>query len=137
MNDMRLEDKVIVIVEDDTNSYLATMDLLRMEGAESIYGCNSSNEAMELVDTLPAVDLFLLDIYMPGETGYDLIKRIRANPKVQESRVVALTASVMYDDIRRMQEAGFDSFIGKPVRPTRFGGQVRQILGGDDLWDWR
>jgi CheY-like chemotaxis protein len=132
-----LEDQVIVIVEDDTNSYLATMDLLKMEGAESIYGCNSSNEAMELVDTLPTVDLFLLDIYMPGETGYDLIKRIRANPKVQASRVVALTASVMYDDIRRMQEAGFDSFIGKPVRPTRFGGQVRQILSGDDLWDWR
>ena len=137
MNDLRLEDQVIVIVEDDTNSYLATMDLLKMEGAESIYGCNSSNEAMELVDTLPTVDLFLLDIYMPGETGYDLIKRIRANPKVQASRVVALTASVMYDDIRRMQEAGFDSFIGKPVRPTRFGGQVRQILSGDDLWDWR
>jgi len=137
VNDLRLEDQVIVIVEDDTNSYLATMDLLKMEGAESIYGCNSSNEAMELVDTLPTVDLFLLDIYMPGETGYDLIKRIRANPKVQASRVVALTASVMYDDIRRMQEAGFDSFIGKPVRPTRFGGQVRQILSGDDLWDWR
>ena len=137
MNEVRLEDHVIVIVEDDASSYLATMDLLKMEGAESIYGCNSSVEAMDMVETLPGVDLFLLDIYMPGETGYDLIKKIRADPKVQTSKVVALTASVMYDDIRRMQEAGFDSFIGKPVRPTRFGEQVKQILSGVELWDWR
>ena len=137
MSDVRLEDQVIVIVEDDTSSFLATMDLLRMEGAEAIHGCNSSAEAMDMVDSLPSVDLFLLDIYMPGETGYDLIKRIRAHPKVQTSKVVALTASVMYDDIRRMQDAGFDSFIGKPVRPTRFGTQVKQIINGERLWDWR
>ena len=137
MTTEKLEGAVIVIVEDDTSSYLATMDLLRMEGADSIYGCNSSDEAMNLIETLAKVDLFLLDIYMPGENGYGLIKRIRAHAKAQDSKVVALTASVMYDDIRRMQEAGFDSFIGKPVRPTRFGEQVKQILGGEELWDWR
>ena len=132
-----LEKAIIVIVEDDTNSYLATMDLLKMEGADSIYGCSSSDEAMELVETLPKVDLFLLDIYMPGGTGYDLIKRIREDPNLCESKIVALTASVMYDDIRRVKEAGFDSFIGKPVRPARFANQVRQILAGEILWEWR
>lgn len=132
-----LEKAIIVIVEDDTNSYLATMDLLKMEGADSIYGCTSSDEAMELVETLPKVDLFLLDIYMPGGTGYDLIKRIREDPDLCDSKIVALTASVMYDDIRRVKEAGFDSFIGKPVRPARFGDQVRRILADEVLWEWR
>ena len=132
-----LEKALIVIVEDDTNSYLATMDLLKMEGADSIHGCSSSDEAMELVETLPKVDLFLLDIYMPGGTGYDLIKRIREHPTLHDSKIVALTASVMYDDIRRVKEAGFDSFIGKPVRPARFGDQVRKILAGEVLWEWR
>jgi len=132
-----LEKAVIVIVEDDANSYLATMDLLKMEGVDSIHGCNSSDEAMELVETLPKIDLFLLDIYMPGGTGYDLIKRIREHPNLCNSKIVALTASVMYDDIRRVKEAGFDSFIGKPVRPARFGSQVRKILAGEVLWEWR
>jgi CheY-like chemotaxis protein len=137
MSAVDLEKAIIVVVEDDPNSFLATIDLLKMEGAESVHGCNSSSEAIALIGALPHIDLFLLDIYMPGETGYDLIERIRAQPHVRDSKVVALTASVMYDDIRRMQQAGFDSFIGKPVRPTRFGDQVRQILGGEPLWDWR
>jgi two-component system cell cycle response regulator DivK len=132
-----LSDITIVIVEDDVNSYMATMDLLRIEGAQSVHACTSGDEAMSLIETLPKVDLFLVDIYMPGETGYGLIKRIRAHPDVKDSKVVALTASVMYDDIRRVKEADFDSFIGKPVRPGRFGDQVRQIMAGEALWEWR
>ncbi len=132
-----LEEAVIVIVEDDDNSYLASVDLLKMSGARSIYPCTSGSSTMELVQKLPKVDLFLVDIYMPGETGYDLIKRIRSHPELQASKVVALTASVMYDDIRRVREAGFDSFIGKPVRPARFAEQVRKILAGEALWEWR
>lgn len=132
-----LKDSTIIVVEDDPNSYLATLDLLKMEGATSVHCCSSGHSAIALAETLPRVDLFLIDIYMPGETGYDIIKRIRTHPQLASSKVVALTASVMYDDIRRVKEAGFDSFIGKPVRPTRFANQVRQILAGETLWEWR
>jgi two-component system cell cycle response regulator DivK len=132
-----LEDAIIVIVEDDDNSYLASVDLLKMSGAQSVYSCTSGSGAMELVKKLAKVDLFLVDIYMPGETGYDLIKRLRSRSELKDSKVVALTASVMYDDIRRVKEAGFDSFIGKPVRPARFADQVRKILAGEALWEWR
>jgi CheY-like chemotaxis protein len=104
---------------------------------ESVYGCNSGEEVLNLINKLPKIDLFLLDIYMPGSTGYDVIKQIREQSNTKESIVVALTASVMYDDIRRMKEAGFDSIIGKPVRPARFGSQIRKILAGEVLWDWR
>ena len=132
-----LKDAIIIVVEDDPNSYLATLDLLQMEGATSVHCCSSGNSAVALAETLSKVDLFLIDIYMPGETGYDIIKRIRNHPDLSSSKVVALTASVMYDDIKRVKQAGFDSFIGKPVRPTRFANQVRQILAGETLWEWR
>jgi two-component system cell cycle response regulator DivK len=132
-----LKDSTIIVVEDDPNSYMATLDLLKMEGATSVHCCSSGQSAIILAETLPKVDLFLVDIYMPGETGYDIIKRIRTHPRLAQSKVVALTASVMYDDIRRVKEAGFDSFIGKPVRPARFANQVRQILAGQTLWEWR
>jgi two-component system, cell cycle response regulator DivK len=132
-----LNNSTIIVVEDDPNSYLAALDLLKMEGATSVHCCNSGQNAIALAETLPKVDLFLVDIYMPGETGYDIIKQIRTHPRLAPSKVVALTASVMYDDIRRVKEAGFDSFIGKPVRPARFANQVRQILAGETLWEWR
>lgn len=132
-----VKDATIVIIEDDTNSYLATLDLLRMEGITSVHTRMSGAGALELADTLPKIDLFLVDIYLPGETGYDIIKKIRAHPNTKNSKVVALTASVMYADIRRVKEAGFDGFIGKPVRPARFGAQVRKLLNGEVVWEWR
>ena len=134
---INLKDSTIIVIEDDPNSYLAALDLLKMEGATAVHCCSSGHSAIALAETLPKVDLFLIDIYMPGETGYDIIKRIRTHSRLASSKVVALTASVMYDDIRRVKEAGFDSFIGKPVRPTRFANQVRQILAGETLWEWR
>jgi CheY-like chemotaxis protein len=127
----------IIIVEDDPNSYRATMSLLKMAGAEAVHACTNVRSTMELAEQLPQVDLFLVDIYMPGETGFDLLKLIRAHPRLRHSKVVALTASVMYADIRRIKSAGFDSFIGKPTRPGRFPDQIKAILAGEALWEWR
>ncbi|MBN1220872.1 MAG: response regulator [Anaerolineae bacterium] len=132
-----LADYTIVIVEDDPNSYRATMSLLKMAGAQEVHARTNVSEAMALAKKLPKVDLFLVDIYMPGETGFDLLKRIRAHPQLKDSKVVALTASVMFADIRRIKAAGFDSFIGKPTRPGRFPDQIRAILAGEELWEWR
>jgi CheY-like chemotaxis protein len=134
---INLQDVVIIVVEDDPNSYLATLDLLKMEGAESVHACTSGDAAIALAENLPRIDLFLIDIYIPGETGFDIIKHIRSHPRLANSKVVALTASVMHGDIRRVKEAGFDSFIGKPLRPARFADQIRQILAGESLWEWR
>jgi CheY-like chemotaxis protein len=135
--DVNLAEVTIVILEDDPNSYQATMSLLGMAGAKDVHARMSVDEAMKLAEGLPKVDLFLVDIYMPGETGFDLLKRIRAHPRLKDSKVVALTASVMFADIRRIKMAGFDSFIGKPTRPGRFPDQIRTILAGEALWEWR
>jgi two-component system cell cycle response regulator DivK len=137
LESISLADITILIVEDDPNSYRATKSLLKLAGAESVHACTNVSDAMALAEELPQVDLFLVDIYMPGETGFDLLKLIRAHPRLKDSKVVALTASVMFADIRRIKTAGFDSFIGKPTRPGRFPDQIRAILAGEELWEWR
>jgi len=137
LENVNLADTIIVIVEDDPNSYRSTMSLLKMAGAEDVHACTNVDDAMTLAKDLSKVDLFLVDIYMRGETGFDLLKLIRANPNLKNSKVVALTASVMFADIRRIRAAGFDSFIGKPTRPGRFPDQIRAILAGEELWEWR
>ena len=133
-----LQEATIIIVEDDPNSYLATIELLKLHGASTIHPFTNGNSAMAFVDQTPeAIDLFLVDIHMPGETGYDLVARIRKRPKIAEARVVALTAGVLFDDIRRAREAGFDAFIGKPIKPYEFAQQLERILNGESLWQWR
>jgi two-component system cell cycle response regulator DivK len=133
-----LNEATIVIVEDDPSSYLATIELLRLHGASTIHPFTNGNSAMTFVDeTENFIDLFLVDIHMPGETGYDLVERIRKRPKAANARVVALTAGVLFDDIRRARGAGFDAFIGKPIKPYELGDQLERILRGESLWEWR
>ena len=120
------------------NSYLAAIELLKLHGVSTIYPFKNGDAAMTFVhDTSENIDLFLVDIHMPGETGYDLVKRIRDNGKTTKAKIVALTAGVLFDDIRRAKAAGFDAFIGKPIKPYEFAQQLERILAGESLWEWR
>lgn len=133
-----LEDAIIVIIEDDPNSYLAAIELLKLHGVTVIHPFKDGDSAMTFVDeTSEKIDLFLVDIHMPGETGYDLVERIRTKPKAKEAKIVALTAGVLFDDIRRAKAAGFDAFIGKPIKPYEFAQQLERVLAGESLWEWR
>ncbi len=83
------------------------------------------------------IDLVLLDIQIPNEDGYALMQRIRAHPRLRQAAVVAVTASVMPQDVARAREAGFDGFIGKPIDADRFPDQIRRVLGGEAVWESR
>ena len=133
-----LKDATIVIVEDDPNSYLAAIELLKLHGVTTVHPFTDGDSTMTFVDeTSESVDIFLVDIHMPGETGYDLVKRIRNHSKISNTKIVALTAGVLFDDIRRAKAAGFDAFIGKPIKPYEFAQQLERILEGESLWEWR
>ena len=81
------------------------------------------------------VDLILLDIQIPGEDGYQVLRQIRATPALAEIKIVAVTANVMTSDLERTQAAGFDGFIGKPLKIKRFPEQIRRILAGEAVWE--
>lgn len=60
-------------------------------------------------------DLVLLDIRMPGISGYEVLGDLRSRPTWQGTPILALTASAMPDDRQRALQAGFDAFITKPL----------------------
>jgi two-component system cell cycle response regulator DivK len=132
-----LLEATIVIVEDDVNSSLATKELLKLEGATKVHCFEGGDQAMDFLEKSGPVDLFLVDVHMPGETGYDFIGRVRSHPRGVKAKVIALTAGVLVDDVRRARAAGFDGFIGKPLKPAYFCQQVEQILAGEAIWEWR
>ena len=78
--------------------------------------------------------LILLDLSMPQMDGWEMIKRVRANPKTAHVPVIALTAHAMRGDKERVLAAGFDGYIPKPFLLDTFMCEivrcVREIASG-------
>jgi two-component system, cell cycle response regulator DivK len=131
------EDAHILVVEDDVDNRFVLLELLRRMGVQSCIGVAAGWQLFKHVDEHTALhaDLILLDIQLPGEDGYAICQRIRETPALRDVRVVAVTASVLQQDIARVRQTGFDGFIGKPLRRERFPEQVRRILTGQEVWD--
>ena len=73
-------------------------------------------------------DLILMDIQLPGMSGIEALKVLRANPATSAIPVIAVTASVMQQDRNQITEAGFDGYIGKPLNLKEFLDAVRNTL---------
>jgi two-component system cell cycle response regulator DivK len=131
---MRPEEAYVLLIEDDPNNLMVAMDLLRMVGVKYINSRASGWQGLKLAETLPRVDLILLDIQLPREDGYTVLGYIRKHPKLKKTRVVAVTANVLPQDEARARAAGFDGFIGKPLDFDRFPQQILAILQGDVVW---
>ena len=94
-------------------------------------------QVVQFADTLPQLDLILMDIRLPYEDGYQALRKIRGHPRLTSTRVVAVTAEASEEEMGKAQSAGFDGFLGKPLDPDRFPEQIRRILEGEPVWEWR
>jgi CheY-like chemotaxis protein len=110
-----LAGKHILLVEDDVDSRELIAMFLESCGAE-ISAVGSATEALESV-ARRAPDLIVSDIAMPGKSGYELIRELRARPGDRGGRVpaLALTAYAAQEDVRKARQAGFDAHMAKPV----------------------
>ncbi len=125
----------VLIVENDENNILITQRLLQLAGVQQMFSFYSVAEALAL---LPApVDLVLLDMELDDEDGAALVPRFRADGRFSGAAIVALTANILPHDVQRARDAGFDSFLGKPLNFERFPQQLQQILDGEPVWQTR
>ena len=95
----------------------------------------SGYEVVEYADTLPRLDLILMDIRLPYEDGYGAQKKIRAAERFKAVPIVAVTAEASPDQMNKAKAGGFDGFLGKPLDPDRFPDQIRRILNGEKVWE--
>lgn len=131
---MSPEEAYVVVIEDDPNNLMVTTDFLQILGVKYINAGASGWQGLKLAESLPRVDLILLDIQLPREDGYVVLSNIRAHPKLRDTRVVALTANVLPQDQAQVRAAGFDGFIGKPLDFDRFPKQIEALLQGEAIW---
>ncbi len=124
----------ILIVEDTVSNFVLMARMLEHVGIKCEWK-TSGYEVVEYADTLPRLDLILMDIRLPYEDGYQALRKIRASHSLKDIPVVAVTAYASEEQMEKSRTAGFDGFIGKPLDPDRFPAQVRQSLAGDQVWE--
>lgn len=73
-------------------------------------------------------DLAVLDVMMPGVSGLDAIRAIRADPRLKDLPVILLTARAQESDIETGFESGADDYITKPFSPRELASRVQALL---------
>ena len=124
----------ILVVEDNVSNFVLIARMLGYMGIHCEWK-TSGYEVVEYADTLPRLDLILMDIRLPYEDGYGALRKIRASTTLKNTLVIAVTAEASVAQINKSKEAGFDGFIGKPLDPDRFPEQIRRILSGEQVWE--
>ena len=128
------KDTTVLVVEDNVSNFVLIARMLGYLGIHCEWK-TSGYEVVEYADTLPRLDLILMDIRLPYEDGYGALKKIRASEHLKSIPIIAVTAEASEEQITKARAAGFDGFLGKPLDPDRFPEQIRRVLGGDPVWE--
>ncbi len=128
------EETTVLIVEDNVSNFVLMARMLDHMGLHCEWK-TSGYEVVEYADTIPEVNLILMDIRLPYEDGYEALRKLRASEALHGIPVVAVTAYASEEQMQRSRTAGFDGFLGKPLDPDRFPDQIRRILNGDPVWE--
>jgi len=129
------KDATILVVEDNFQNFVLITRLLAYLGVSKCEWKASGWQVLEFAESLPHIDLILMDIFLPEEDGYQVLEKLRTHPRFQDALIVAVTADVSVDNMERARSAGFNGFIGKPLDPDRFPNQIRRVLRGEEIWD--
>lgn len=129
-----LKDATVLVVEDNVSNFVLIARMLGYLGIHCEWK-TSGYEVVEYADTLPRLDLILMDIRLPYEDGYGALKKIRASERLKETTIIAVTAEASPEQIKKARASGFDGFLGKPLDPDRFPEQIRRILSGEAVWE--
>jgi len=131
-----VKDACVLIVEDNVRNYALLARLLAFLGVKQTEWKRSGWQVLEFArDTMPQVDLILLDIHLPEEDGYEVLERFRKDERFSSTLIVAVTADVSQANLNRAKLAGFDGFLAKPINVDLFPEQIRRVLQGESVWD--
>lgn len=104
----------VLLVDDDLHNLLALTPLLESWGLE-VTAAGDGKEALETLADDQDFSIVLMDIMMPEMNGYDTIRSIRNEPRMQDLKIIALSAKISVEDRDRCIREGADAFIPKPI----------------------
>ncbi|HKP75724.1 MAG TPA: response regulator [Longimicrobiaceae bacterium] len=117
----------ILLVEDDEDNRSIYRTVLEHSGFNVVMAGDGLEALRLAVEARPA--LVLMDITIPLLDGWEVTRRLKADPATRALLVVALTAHAMTDHREKADAIGFDGYVATPVEPKRVIEEIRRLLG--------
>ena len=123
----------LLVVDDNVDAADAIATLLSLNGYE-VGTAHDPDEAMERAAAFDP-DVILLDIGLPGMTGYELARKLHAHRVARRAKLIAITGYGQPADTEHAREAGFAGYLVKPVDVEQLRARIDAILGARDASD--
>jgi two-component system, cell cycle response regulator DivK len=121
-----MANELILIVEDNEKNRKLVRDILQFRGYQLLES-ETAEEGIKLArEKKPA--LILMDFHLPGMNGIEAFKVLRADAQTSAIPIIAVTASAMTEDRKRIIDAGFDGLQTKPINVKEFLDTVAATL---------
>jgi two-component system, cell cycle response regulator DivK len=118
--------KRILVIEDQEDNRQIVRDLVTASGYELIEATTGEEGIEAAARERP--DLILMDIQLPGIDGYEVTRRIKANPQLSKIPIIAVTSYALSGDDKKAFAAGCDGYVTKPYSPRLLLAKIREYL---------
>jgi DNA-binding response OmpR family regulator len=117
-----------VLIAEDEPSIVVSLEFLLKSAGHEVVVARDGEEALRLVAASPP-DLVVLDIMLPSVSGFEVCRRIRADPAARTARVLMLTARGRESEMQKGMAAGADAWMTKPFSTKELMEVVARLLG--------
>jgi two-component system, cell cycle response regulator DivK len=118
--------KRVLVIEDQEDNRRIVRDLLVASGY-ALIEATTGEQGLVLAER-ERPDLILMDIQLPGLDGYEVTRRIKANPELQGIPIIAVTSYALSGDDQKAAAAGCDGYVTKPFSPRVLLAKIREHL---------
>ena len=116
-----------VLIADDEPNILISLEFLMKREGHQVVVARDGDEALAAIRR-ERPDLVLLDVMMPGKTGFDVCAAVRADESLAATKIVLLTAKGRDTDIAKGTALGADAYVTKPFSTKELAARVRELL---------
>ena len=125
----------VLYVEDDMLSReIMQISMAAMQVGDFTIFEDSTNFLKRIGALSPVPGIILLDIHMDPHNGFEMLDMLRSHDTYDDTRIIALTASVMNQEVQQLKESGFDGAIAKPLDVETFPELFKKIINGEAVW---